>query len=1442
MFDRLVRYVWLVAVWAVLGNFSFPSRATASPTSPIVKHPSSVTLGFSPCSVTGVTIAPCDPSQSVLINQTTTLHFTISASGFVSYHAPLVITCTGVVISCSSNPTSVSINSNTEGFDVTWTVSATPGTGAVQVRTGNYLLSTISVTSTQINDFALDTTTVGQTDQLLGLCAVECFAATVSHNTVPYYTIDTPRQLTLLYSEERAHPRPFISADVGITAGAATPTYYTLSAQLNGSAVTFLNGDAVLYFAGSPSHVRLSGQFDATSFNTGTYSLVITVTAMFPGGTSKTHSYTRQLTIVNETHSSVARGWTIAGIWHLYILPTGGYLATDGRGNAVSYPSYGIGFGAPGADSSILTYDTFNHTYTRTGVDGSRAVFNSTGFMTSVCDRRSLCTTVSYDTQNRLQYVYDPMFKNTTVSRYIELQYGANGLSAIQEHGPSSSTRTTTVAVGTDSNLTEIMDPDSATVQYTYDINSRISTETDRRGGVTTFVYDTNSWKVSEVHLPQIPVDAGSGTTHDSIPIIKYQSWQGVGVPTVHTSITSTAVAPLQTAIVGRVVDPRGQPIRFTPNPWGQPIQLYDTLGNTQTITYQNYLPTVIHEIDGSYDSVTYSKTLVASVRQAGKPRRYYHYGVFGQVDSTWGSGASVERYYLNSLTGNVDSIKTAGVSMNMERLTYDSLGRLTVDVDPAGHTTRYHYDAVFGNIDSVTMANGAGPKSVFDIYGRDSTVQTPGSAISTTVYDILNRPIKQYDGISATPEILTYDALFLTSVKDRAGNVTSFTYDAGGMVTQRCDALSACATYRYDAGNLLTSFTNRRGQRVNMTYDAIGRMLSKNGAGVTADSFSYSPNGLVVVARNNVEIDSTVVSPGSSVVGASETKISWLDGVRYKIVHGDLSSWAGKDSTVITTNSGVTYLSQYLTADTTTGLLLSNNDGFQTTTYSYTDEKLEYSATSSYGGAKQTYWPTHRRANEIVGPLTSPIYPLMRFYGYDGSIRLNTIFQTTTTPVNHPMISYVYDQAGRIKQSIRGDCSTFSSADSTTMSCTTGQDTTTILNYSYDSVGNWVNDRGFGAGNRLLSTAFYDASYSYDDDGNLISRSHSELFWPVDSGNFLYQWSADGRLTYASRDGQPAVYYDYNAYGQPVRKWHGDPSSGGVVVRRYIYDRGQLVAELDATSSNHRIAQYIYETDTDRPYAMVTGVTSPSQIHYFFQDEAGNVIGLLNGTTVKQTDSYSDWGVPTITGDTTNRLLWKGLVYDSETRLYYMRNRWYSADLARFLSEDPAGFVNGLNLYNFSKDDPINGQDPSGLDSFNGGDNIDFSDPISVGSFLGKVLRAHGRNLGKVPPLVVVGKTSGKPTSIWDDIQRIGHTISVVIGITIGLPSGDKSEPVEGPKTEQVEPDKKPSAAQRFRDMVDDFVRNSSLPGSQDNPLIPLGGPFGASNPLNNPFLIPNL
>jgi len=61
------------------------------------------------------------------------------------------------------------------------------------------------------------------------------------------------------------------------------------------------------------------------------------------------------------------------------------------------------------------------------------------------------------------------------------------------------------------------------------------------------------------------------------------------------------------------------------------------------------------------------------------------------------------------------------------------------------------------------------------------------------------------------------------------------------------------------------------------------------------------------------------------------------------------------------------------------------------------------------------------------------------------------------------------------------------------------------------------------------------------------------------------------------------------------------------------------------------------------------------------------------------------------------NPYLFTGQRLDSESGLYYYKNRYYSTSQGRFISRDPIGYEGGINLYAYTYNSPVIHFDPDG-------------------------------------------------------------------------------------------------------------------------------------------------
>jgi len=137
--------------------------------------------------------------------------------------------------------------------------------------------------------------------------------------------------------------------------------------------------------------------------------------------------------------------------------------------------------------------------------------------------------------------------------------------------------------------------------------------------------------------------------------------------------------------------------------------------------------------------------------------------------------------------------------------------------------------------------------------------------------------------------------------------------------------------------------------------------------------------------------------------------------------------------------------------------------------------------------------------------------------------------------------------------------------------------------------------------------------------------------------------------------------------------------------------------------------------------------------------------------------------------------------VFSEDDGLYYMRARYYDAEVGRFISEDPIGFQGGLNLYAYVGGNPVSLVDPSGLGPTEGGKQYFAENERQVERMTGNsTIKWRGINSVKwasTPIDDIVSLIIKKPipgTSINKGIER-GHRIyEFETGTQIERYSGD--------------------------------------------------------------------
>ena len=97
---------------------------------------------------------------------------------------------------------------------------------------------------------------------------------------------------------------------------------------------------------------------------------------------------------------------------------------------------------------------------------------------------------------------------------------------------------------------------------------------------------------------------------------------------------------------------------------------------------------------------------------------------------------------------------------------------------------------------------------------------------------------------------------------------------------------------------------------------------------------------------------------------------------------------------------------------------------------------------------------------------------------------------------------------------------------------------------------------------------------------------------------------------------------------------------------------------------------------------------TAGDAVERYLYDPYGNVT-VLDADFSADADGKSDYA---------NAILYCGYFFDSETGLYHVRHRMYHLTLGRWLQRDPAGYGDGMSLYEYSGTRPTVATDPMGL------------------------------------------------------------------------------------------------------------------------------------------------
>lgn len=646
---------------------------------------------------------------------------------------------------------------------------------------------------------------------------------------------------------------------------------------------------------------------------------------------------------------------------------------------------------------------------------------------------------------------------------------------------------------------------------------------------------------------------------------------------------------------------------------------------------------------------------------------------------------------------------------------TYSAIGLVTTVTDPLGNTTTTSYDGALLPAKVVSPPVKIGASAIteptivttsYDAGGLPELVTDARGKDTVNEYDVFGRLWKTTDPNLLLTEFGYDKAGNRTSVKDPKGNITTFVYDGQNRVLSEIRPLAGATTTTvsnvYNGMNLIESEDAEGKTTTYPTYDALNRLRvsthpASGGRGAFTRTRTYDNLGrLLTVSESDNAL--AAVSYGYDRLGRVDEESS--NGVEhtyeYDLSGNRTSAAYGTGRTVsseydalnrvvsLTENGRVTTYGYDLAGRAVT--LQQGNDQFTRNTYdalgrlkfrqayrTSAEDPFEHVCTITWlhdangNVLDQTeYWPAE------------PTRPAERqtVMQYDDG---NRLWKETIESTNQDTIEtvYTYDSASNRETKVES------------LEGVVQKETT----YTYNKANQltaWVEEDG-------ASTVLRSASLAYDENGN---RETQTVTTGVVNDVTTYAWTAENRLASVTLPDTSTHSYTYD---YRVRRLSRTEPAGTTAV---------------AYSGGLSVAEYAVATAT-------TAISNPGSSVVEYQrgpDMGGGVGGLLyslrsgtpkfnlsngRGDLIAQSDtdgdltwtaSYEAYGKrPIETGTNPDRQR-ANTKEEDPTGLLNEGFRYRDLETGVWLSRDPAGFVDGPNLYAYVRQNPWTKFDPRGL------------------------------------------------------------------------------------------------------------------------------------------------
>lgn len=651
---------------------------------------------------------------------------------------------------------------------------------------------------------------------------------------------------------------------------------------------------------------------------------------------------------------------------------------------------------------------------------------------------------------------------------------------------------------------------------------------------------------------------------------------------------------------------------------------------------------------------------------------------------------------HLDSLGRPFLSVADNGAGGKHEtRVDFDIEGNTRSVTDALGRiVARYEYDMLSTPIQQASMEAGA-RWMLGDVAGQPVRAWDDRGFMRRFTYDVLHRPTDLFVTEPAGERLVSKTTYGETKpspaatnhrgrvwqVRDDAGIVTSVAYDfKGGLLSSRRDLRSDYKSRADWSLNPALSETFISSSR----FDALGRVTE-----------SVAPDGSITLPRYN---EANLLEAVDVRLGGAAAVTAFVRDITYNAKGQRTRIDYNRSGAAVTTtceyDPDTFRLTRLLTvrpqnADAArrtlqdlryafdpSGNVTHIQDDAQQPVY-FRNQRVEPDNDYTYDAL---YRLIEARGREHLGQAAAPTVP-----GAANGFHVNLAHPGDGNAMGTYVETFDYDAAGNFK-TVKHDRTDVALSGWT-------------RSYAYDEASLIEPAK---KSNRLSRTTVGGSSASvepctHDAHGNMTSMPHLTLM----------AWDFADQLTQVDLGGGGTAYYVYDAAGERTRKVI---ERLGALAEERVYLGGYEVYRRRVGGATVLERQTLHVMDDKQRMALVETRSlgndgSPAQlIRFQFGNHLGSAsLELDDGANVISYEEYSPYGCTTYQAvnkamaPAAKRYRYTGKEHDEESGFSYHGARYYAPWLGRWTRCDPAGLVDGPNVYAYVTGNPVALVDPTG-------------------------------------------------------------------------------------------------------------------------------------------------